>query len=239
MNNNIAINVKNLSKKYQLYETPKHRLIEALHPFRKKYHHDFWALRDVSFEVVSGSTIGILGRNGSGKSTLLQIICGILTPTQGEVKVNGRVSALLELGSGFNPEFTGRENAFMGGSIMGISRKEMDERFGEIASFADIGEFIDQPVRIYSSGMYIRLAFAVAINVDPDILIIDEALAVGDVKFQKKCLRRLEQLKNNKNLTTIFVTHSLAMMSNFVDKAILLNNGCIVDYGYPSEVAGL
>jgi ABC-type polysaccharide/polyol phosphate transport system ATPase subunit len=232
----IALSVKNLSKKFQLYETPKHRLKEALHPFRKKYHREFWALRDVSFEVKRGETLGIIGRNGAGKSTLLQIICGTMMPTQGEVYVNGRVSALLELGAGFNPEFTGTENVYMNGTIIGLSRKEMDERYQDIIDFADIGDFINQPVKVYSSGMYIRLAFAVAINVDPDILIIDEALAIGDYKFQNKCLKHLEQLKSKKDLTMIFVTHSLAMISNFTDKVISLNNGCIVDYGYPKEV---
>ncbi|TAN63041.1 ABC transporter ATP-binding protein, partial [bacterium] len=166
-----AISVKNLSKKFRIYSSPAEGLKEALHPFRKKYHKEFWALKDVSFDVKKGECVGIIGRNGSGKSTLLQILCGILQPTSGEVRVNGRISALLELGAGFNPQFTGRENVFLNGSINGISREEMETRFDEIANFADIGEFIEQPVKTYSSGMYVRLAFACAINVDPDILI--------------------------------------------------------------------
>jgi lipopolysaccharide transport system ATP-binding protein len=176
----IAISLKNISKKYRLFNSPQDRFWEALHPFNKKYHKEFWALKDVSFDVLKGQTVGIIGRNGSGKSTILQILCSILRPTSGEVTVNGRVSALLELGSGFNPEFTGRQNVMMKGMIMGFSEAEMRNRFPEIEAFADIGEFIDQPMKIYSSGMSVRLAFATAINVDPDILVIDEALAVGD-----------------------------------------------------------
>lgn len=175
--NDVTISVRNLSKSYKMYPTPKERLKELLHPFGKKYHQEFWALRDVSFEIKKGECIGILGRNGSGKSTLLQLLCGILQPTEGEIKTNGRISALLELGAGFSPQFTGRENVYMNGALMGFTKEEMDERLNAIAEFADIGEFIDQPVRTYSSGMFVRLAYACAVNVEPDILIVDEALA--------------------------------------------------------------
>lgn len=237
-NSNIAISVRNLSKKYQLYETPKQRLKEALHPFRKKYHHDFWALRDVSFEVKCGEILGIIGRNGSGKSTLLQIICGTLTPTQGDVNINGRVSALLELGAGFNPEFTGRDNVYMNAAIIGLSHQEIDARFEDITSFADIGDFIDQPVKIYSSGMYVRLAFAVAINVSPDILVIDEALSVGDVKFQRKCYSKIEEFRKS-GKTILFVSHSTDSIVTLCDRAILLDHGQLVEQGEPKYITNL
>ena len=196
MNKDIAISVKNITKTYKLYDSHADRVKEAFHPFRKKYHHTFNALSDVSFEVKKGETFGIIGRNGSGKSTLLQIICGILQTTSGSVEVNGRVSALLELGTGFNPEFTGRQNVYINGSILGLSHEEIEIRFDDIAAFADIGEFIDQPVKTYSSGMYVRLAFAVAISVEPDILIVDEALSVGDINFRNKCMKRIRALKD-------------------------------------------
>ena len=207
-----------------------------LHPFGKKYHQEFQALRDVSFEVKKGECIGILGRNGSGKSTLLQLLCGVLPPTEGTVKVNGRISALLELGAGFSPQFTGRENVYMNGAIMGFTKEEMDDRFDAIAGFADIGEFIDQPVRTYSSGMYVRLAFSVAINVDPDILIVDEALAVGDAKYQAKCFRKFEEFKK-KNKTILFVTHSTEQIVRHCDKAILINDGKKVSEGKPRDIS--
>jgi ABC-type polysaccharide/polyol phosphate transport system ATPase subunit len=234
-NPNIAISVKNLSKKYQLYDTLKHRLKEALHPFRKKYHNEFWALRDISFEIKRGETVGIIGRNGSGKSTLLQVICGILTPTSGETKVNGRVSALLELGAGFDPEFTGRENVYMNGAILGLSREEMNARLDDIAAFADIGDFLNQPVKTYSSGMYVRLAFACAINTSPDILIIDEALAVGDVFFQLKCFDKIKQIKEN-GITILFVSHDMSTISNLCERVALLENGHSLAIGKPKEV---
>ena len=233
--NTIAISAKNLSKRYQLYRSPKYRLKEALHPFRKKYHQSFWALRDVSFEVRRGETVGIIGRNGSGKSTLLQIICGTMTPTQGGVETNGRVSALLELGAGFNPEFTGKDNVYLNGAIMGLSRETMDERFEDIVSFADIGDFIDQPVKTYSSGMYVRLAFACAINIDPDILVIDEALSVGDAKFQHKCFNKfIEFQKAGK--TILFVSHSSDLIVKHCDYAILLEKGNVVEIGEPKSI---
>ena len=235
MEDSIAVSVKNVSKKFRLFGSPKDRLREALHPFKRKYHHEFWALKDISFEVPRGMTLGIIGRNGSGKSTLLQIICSVLRPTLGTVKVNGRISALLELGAGFNPEFTGRDNVLLNGALMGFSRGEMQERLPIIEAFADIGEFIDQPVKIYSSGMFVRLAFAAAINVDPDILIVDEALAVGDAKFQHKCYGKfLEFQKAGK--TIIFVTHDTNAVIKHCNRVILLEKGGIIQDGKPSEV---
>lgn len=225
-----AIVVKNLSKRYQLYQQPVDRLKEALHPFRKKYHQDFYVLNDVSFMIEKGHTVGIVGKNGSGKSTLLKIITGVLQPTQGNVHVNGKVSALLELGTGFNPEYTGRENVFFRGTLMGYSREQMKECLDDILAFADIGEFIDQPVKMYSSGMFVRLAFAVATMVSPDILIVDEALSVGDVRFQQKCLRRMEEFKE-KNKTILFVSHSTGMIEKFCDRAFWLHEGNIRDSG--------
>ncbi|HPH04166.1 MAG TPA: ABC transporter ATP-binding protein, partial [Spirochaetota bacterium] len=188
----IAISVEHVSKVYRLYDKPVDRLKESLHPLRKKYHRDFHALDDVSFEVKKGETVGIIGQNGSGKSTLLKIITGVLTPSCGQVRVNGRVSALLELGTGFNPELTGIENVYFSGTVMGYTREEMDVRLDEILAFADIGEFVRQPVKTYSSGMFVRLAFAVAIKSNPEIMIVDEALAVGDMNFQAKCMTALD-----------------------------------------------
>jgi teichoic acid transport system ATP-binding protein len=222
--NDIAISVKNLSKKYRLYDSPMHRLKEALNPFRKNYHRDFWALRDINLEIPKGTTFGIIGRNGAGKSTLLQIICGILQPTVGSVQVNGRISALLELGSGFNKQYTGRENVFMQGTIMGISRGEMEKRFDQIAKFAEIGQFIDQPVKTYSSGMYTRLGFAVAIHIDPEILIIDEALSVGDMAFQNKCYSKIKSFVSE-GKTALFVSHALPLVRLFCEKSLWIHSG--------------
>ena len=188
-----VISIRHLSKKYRLYDRSVDRLKESLHPFRKKYHRDFFALNDVSFDIKKGETVGIIGKNGSGKSTLLKIIAGVLTPSGGGAVVNGHVSALLELGIGFNPDLTGLENIYFSGTIMGFSRQEMDTKVDDIIAFADIGNFIHQPVKTYSSGMFVRLAFAMATNVDPDILIIDEALSVGDIFFQTKCYRKLDR----------------------------------------------
>ncbi len=229
-----AISVKSVSKKYKLYNSPKDRLKEAFHPRRKKYHKDFWALRDISFNVPKGTTIGIIGQNGCGKSTLLQIICGIVQPFSGHVNTNGRISALLELGAGFNPDFTGRQNVYMSGAVKGFTKKEMDERFDDIVSFADIGNFIEQPVKTYSSGMYVRLAFACAVNVDPDILVVDEALAVGDASFQRKCFERMKQLKAKK--TILYVSHAIPSVRLFCDQVIWLDKGHIVNIGHPIEV---
>lgn len=230
-----AIQVRGLSKKYRLFASPAERLKEALHPFRKRYHREFWALRDIDLTVAPGQTMGIIGRNGSGKSTLLQIICGVLQPTAGQVQVDGRVSALLELGAGFNPDFTGRENVYLNGAIMGYTREEMRDRMPLIEEFAGIGEFIDQPVKTYSSGMFVRLAFAAAINVDPDILVVDEALAVGDVKFQHKCYEQLHALRD-KGVTVLFVTHDTRIVSKHCKHAVLLDGGRIVAAGYPQDV---
>jgi lipopolysaccharide transport system ATP-binding protein len=232
---NTAILLKDVSKKYRLFNSTQDRLKEALHPFSKQYHREFWALDRVSLEIPWGKTIGILGRNGSGKSTLLQIIAGIMPPTSGEVIVNGRISALLELGAGFNPEFTGRENAIFQAQVMGQSNKKIEQTLLEIKSFADIGEFFDQPVKLYSSGMFLRLAFAAAINVDPDILIVDEALAVGDAKFQHKCFERIAAFQKM-GKTIIFVSHNTSLITNHCDRAILLENGGLITDGKPDDV---
>ena len=230
----IAISVKNLTKTYRIFGHPADRIKQALTLGRVRFHHEFTALQGVSFEIKKGEAVGIIGRNGSGKSTLLQLICGILKPTSGEVQVNGRISALLELGSGFNPEFTGRENVYFQGAVMGISREEMEGRFDDVAAFADIGEFIEQPVRTYSSGMYVRLAFAVNILSDPEIMIVDEALAVGDEKFQRKCFARLEKLKS-RGLSILFVSHSTALISELCEKVLFLDHGERLMYGAPLE----
>lgn len=218
-----------------MYSSPKDRLKELLHPFNKKYHKEFWALKNVNFEVKKGETIGIIGQNGSGKSTLLQLICRVLQPTFGHVEVNGKISALLELGSGFNPEFTGRENVYVQGAIQGFTREEIDKKFSEIVEFADIGEFLDQPLKTYSSGMMVRLAFSVATSVNPDILIIDEALAVGDAFFVQKCMRFLHEFK--KKGTIFFVSHDVNAVVNLTNKAILLDKGQITMFESPKTVS--
>ena len=232
----LAISIQNLSKKYRLYDRSVDRLKESLHPFRKKYHRDFFALNDVSFDIKKGETVGIIGKNGSGKSTLLKIIAGVLTPSGGGIVVNGHVSALLELGIGFNPDLTGLENIYFSGTIMGFSRQDMDAKVDDIMAFADIGNFIDQPVKTYSSGMFVRLAFAMATNVDPDILIIDEALSVGDIFFQAKCYRKFDQFQKM-GKTILFVTHSLENIIRFCDRGIVLDNGVkIIDADAKSAV---
>lgn len=231
----LAVKVKALTKSYKLYGSPKDRLKEAFHPFGKKLHHPFNALDNVNLEILRGSTTGIVGRNGSGKSTLLQCICGIVTPSNGEIEVNGKIAALLELGAGFNPEFSGRDNLYINGAILGLTEQEVDKRLDKILAFADIGEYIDQPVRAYSSGMYVRLAFAIAIHVDPEILIVDEALAVGDIHFQAKCFDRFHEFREQ-GVTVIFVTHDLNMVTRYCDQAYLLNQGKIVAQGNPREV---
>ncbi|UOA07595.1 ABC transporter ATP-binding protein [Methylobacter sp. S3L5C] len=230
-----AIIVKGISKKYRLFDNNQDRLKEALHPFSKHYHREFWALDDVSFEIPKGQTVGILGRNGSGKSTLLQIIAGIMQPTSGEVIVNGRISALLELGAGFNPEFTGRENVIFQAQVMGFSSKEIDKKLPEIEKFADIGEFFDQPVKIYSSGMFVRVAFAAATSIDPDILIIDEALAVGDARFQESCYARMHEFKKS-GKTILFVSHSVDAITALCDYAILLEKHRLYAAGEPKNI---
>lgn len=237
-----AIRVENLGKCYQVYANPKDRLRQAVMPrlrafgglTARQYYREFWALRGVSFEVAEGETVGIIGRNGSGKSTLLQMICGTLDPTEGTVETQGRVAALLELGAGFNPEFTGRENVFMNASVLGLEDEEIADRFDDIAAFADIGEFIEQPVKHYSSGMYARLAFAVAISVDAKILVVDEALSVGDEPFQRKCFVKIEQFKSQGG-SILFVSHSSGAIINHCDRAVLLNEGQSIYTGQPKR----
>ena len=227
--------VQNVSKLYRLYQHPSDRIRELV-PFQsKKLHHDFWALRDISFSVEKGETLSIVGPNGCGKSTLLQIICGILQPTSGRVVTTGRVAALLELGAGFNPEFTGRENVFLNGEIMGLSRGEIARALPSIAVFADIGEFLERPVKEYSSGMYVRLAFATAIHVEPEILVVDEALAVGDAVFANRCVRKFEELRERK-ITVLFVSHDLGLVKQLSHRAILLVGGHIHAQGEPNQV---
>jgi len=235
MANNIALKVSRVTKTFRLFSSHSERLKESLHPLRKKYHRPFEALSNVSFEVKRGETVGIIGRNGSGKSTLLQIICGILQPTAGSASVNGRVSAILELGAGFNPEFTGRENVFVNGAILGLRREEIESRLDGIASFADIGDFFDQPVKTYSSGMVVRLAFAVAVSVEPDILVVDEALAVGDEAFQRKCFSRIQTIRE-KGGTILFVSHSGSTVVEICDWAMLLDRGELLMVGEPKKV---
>lgn len=239
----VAIRVANLSKCYQIYADPRDRLKQSIYPrlqrlaglAAKQYHRDFWALRDVSFEVRRGETVGIVGKNGSGKSTLLHLIVGTHAPTSGEVEVNGRITALLELGSGFNPQFTGRENVFLNAAIWGLTRQQTAERFDEIAAFADIGDFIDQPVQTYSSGMFLRLAFAVQVCLDPDILVVDEALAVGDAYFVHRCFHRIRQMKEA-GKTILFVSHDTASVNNLCDRAIWISEGRVRLDGFPEEV---
>jgi teichoic acid transport system ATP-binding protein len=234
----IAVKVENISKVYKLYDKPVDRLKESLHPLRKKYSRDFYALKNVSFQVNKGETVGIIGKNGSGKSTVLKIISGVLSSTSGKVTTNGRISSLLELGAGFNPEMTGIENIYLNGTIMGYSKEDMDKKLDSILSFADIGDFVYQPVKIYSSGMFARLAFAVAINVDPDILIVDEALSVGDIAFQAKCYRKFNDFKES-GKTILFVTHAMDSILKYCDRAILLNHGKIIADNKPKEVVDI
>lgn len=243
MSSEIAIKVEKLSKCYEIYEQPHDRLKQFVLPRMQQligrppsqFYREFWALKDVSFELRKGESVGILGRNGSGKSTLLQIICGTLNPSGGSLAVSGRVAALLELGSGFNPEFTGRENVFLNATILGLSREEIDARYDQIAAFADIGEFIDRPVKTYSSGMVVRLAFAVASCVDPEILLVDEALAVGDAEFQAKCFRRFQELRQ-RGVTVVLVTHDIGSVVQLCNRAVILHNGELVASGLPKEM---
>ena len=230
----VAIRVENLSKSYLIYDKPEHRLWQGLFRGRKQFFREFWALKDVSFEVRRGETVGIVGRNGSGKSTLLQLICGTLTPTTGVARVHGRVGVLLELGAGFNPEFTGRENVFLNGVLLGLTREEIEARFDSIVAFADIGDFVDQPVKTYSSGMYVRLAFAVIANIEADILVIDEALAVGDAFFTQKCMRFLRDFQSRG--TILFVSHDTGAVLSLCEKALLMKGGVIVAEGPAKEV---
>jgi len=230
-----AVEFQGVSKSYAIYDAPGDRLKELLSFNRLKRHKDFWAIHDVSFEVARGETFCIVGENGSGKSTLLQMVAGILHPTSGTVTVNGRVSALLELGAGFNPEFTGRDNVYLNGSILGLTTRQIDERYDEIARFAEIGDFLNQPVKTYSSGMVVRLAFAVAINVDPEILLVDEALAVGDIYFRQRCMRKVHELRT-RGITILFVSHAVSDVKAIGDRALWLDGGRLVELGEPDKV---
>lgn len=246
MSSNIAIRVTNLSKRYEIYATPRDRLKQFFLPRLQRiagnqpmqYFKDFWALKDISFDIKKGETVGIIGRNGSGKSTLLQLICGTLNPTSGNIQVNGRIAALLELGSGFNHEFTGRENIYMSCTLLGMTQQEINNRFDEIAAFADIGDFLEQPVKTYSSGMFVRLAFAVNIMSRPDIMVVDEALAVGDMNFQAKCMTALNRIKNNGS-TILFVSHDVGAVKSLCSRGIYLEKGAIKSIGNAPEVAEL
>jgi lipopolysaccharide transport system ATP-binding protein len=229
-----AIRVENLSKRYRIYNRPWDKLREIVRLGGAVKHHEFWALENISFHVEPGQTIAVIGQNGSGKSTLLQILAGIMRQTRGECYVAGKISALLELGSGFNPEFTGRENVFMNGAILGFDERQMKDRFEAVAQFAEIGSFMEQPVKTYSSGMFMRLAFAVAVNVDPDVLLVDEALAVGDLVFQHRCMHRMNRLREG-GKTIVLATHDLTAVTKFCDRAILLDGGTLLVDGKPDE----
>lgn len=231
----LAISVRNLTKTYRLFGHSGDRIKQFLSFGLKRYHSEFTAIKDVSFDIRKGEAVGIIGRNGSGKSTLLQLVCRILKPTSGTVRVNGRISALLELGAGFNPEFTGRENVYFQGALMGFTRAQMDDRFDDIDAFADIGQFIDQPVRTYSSGMFVRLAFSVATAADPDVLIVDEALSVGDVAFQHKCGKRIQEL-TDAGMTLLVVSHDRVTISALCNRCILMDQGALTLNSQPSDV---
>ncbi|OAB41817.1 ABC transporter ATP-binding protein [Paenibacillus antarcticus] len=232
------IEIKDVVKSYKLYDKPLDRLKEAISPTHKMYHKEFIALNGISFNVEKGDALGILGKNGSGKSTLLKLITGVLSPSSGSIQVKGKISAILELGAGFNPEYSGKENVYLNGLMMGFTREEIDNKMNNIIEFADIGEFIEQPVKIYSSGMFARLAFAVSINVEPEILIVDEALAVGDVRFQTKCIDKMKELKS-KGTTILFVSHATEQVKRFCNKAVWLKDGVVQASGESSEIADL
>ncbi len=233
---NPPITLRNVSKAYKLYQAPRDRLKEALHPFGKKYHDDFFAIKELSLSVNRGEMLGVLGKNGSGKSTLLKLIARVLIPSSGTIDVHGTISALLELGAGFNPQFTGLQNIYFYGTILGFTREQMDAKLESILEFADIGDFIHQPIKMYSSGMRARLSFAVATEIDPDILIIDEVLAVGDMRFASKCLRRMHEIKDKKK-TVIFVTHDVSKVAVFCDRAVWLKDGQIAAIGNAKEIS--
>jgi lipopolysaccharide transport system ATP-binding protein len=230
MSSEYAIRARHLGKSYQVYQRPGDRLKQFIWRGRRRFYREFWALRDVSFDVAPGTTVGIIGRNGSGKSTLLQLVCGTLSPTTGSVELHGRVAALLELGAGFNTEFTGRENVFIYGAVLGLNEQEIKDRYDKILAFADIGTFIDMPVKTYSSGMFVRLAFSVAINVDPDVLIIDEALAVGDARFQQRCMAKLRQLQQ-RGVSVLFVSHDVEAVKRLCQHVLILHDGEVVNRG--------
>ncbi len=235
MSEDTAIKLEGVCKTYKLFDKPSYRILEAFYPGKKKFHKPFNALEDISFAVKRGEFIGIIGKNGSGKSTLLQLICGIIPPSKGILEVNGRISALLELGAGFNPEFTGRQNVYLNATILGFTREEIDEKFEAIVTFADIGDFIDRPIKMYSSGMVMRLAFAVQANVEPDILVVDEALSVGDSYFQAKCTRLMSQLKE-RGVTILYVTHDITSVPLLCNRAIYLEKGSIKSIGTALDV---
>jgi ABC transporter, ATP-binding protein len=238
MEKNLAISVQDVTKIYRLYDKPIDRLLEAMSITKKTYHKKFFALDKISFEIEKGTTVGIIGTNGSGKSTILKIITGVLNPSSGKVEVDGNISALLELGAGFNMDYTGIENIYMNGTMMGFSREEMEKKLPEILEFADIGDFVHQPVKTYSSGMFVRLAFALAINVEPEILIVDEALSVGDVFFQSKCYKKMDEIRQ-KGTTILMVTHDMGSVIKYCDKVILLNKGSFVAEGNAGEIVDL
>lgn len=231
----LAVEFHGVSKSYPIYDAPGDRFKELLVFNRRQFHRNFWALHEISFTVRRGETFCIIGENGSGKSTLLQLVAGILNPTEGAVGVHGRVSALLELGAGFNPEFTGRDNVYLNGSILGLTTRQIDERYKEIEAFAEIGDFINQPVKTYSSGMVVRLAFAVAINVDPEILLVDEALAVGDIYFRQRCMRKVHELRS-RGITILFVSHAIGDVKAIGDRTLWLDRGRVVDVGETDRV---
>ncbi len=234
-----AIIIQNVTKKYKLYSQPIDRLKEALHPLNKSYHHDFLANNDITFSIKKGEVVGIIGKNGSGKSTLLKMITGVVTPSSGTIEVHGKITAMLELGAGFNPELTGLENLYMSGAISGFSHQEMEAKIADIVTFADIGEFIHQPLKTYSSGMKARLGFAFAIHSEPEILIIDEALSVGDVAFQRKCYARIEDMCKDEGITVLFVSHSGSVIKQLCSRAIMLLGGQKVLDGTPKDVVNL
>lgn len=235
MSYDYVLSVNNVSKCFNIYKKPSHRLFQMLLKSRKKLHEEFWALKNINFDITRGQSVGIMGRNGAGKSTLLQIICGTLNPSFGDVKINGKVAALLELGAGFNPEFSGRDNVYLCASLYGMSQSQVEARYQSIADFADIGDFINQPVKTYSSGMYVRLAFAVIAHVDADILIIDEALAVGDALFTQKCMRFLREFK--KTGVLLFVSHDITTVKNLCEKALWLESGEVREFGTAKSVS--
>jgi len=238
MTNDIAIKVINLTKVYHLYDKPQDRLKEALNPFKKSYHHDFYAVNDISFEIKKGETVGVIGKNGAGKSTLLKIITGVLNPTSGSIQVNGKIASLLELGAGFNPEMTGHENIYLTGTLMGFSKEDMDTKVNAILEFADIGEFIEQAVKTYSSGMFVRLAFAVNLISKPEIMIVDEALSVGDMNFQAKCMTALTRLQES-GTTILFVSHDIGLVKSLCSRGIYLEHGKIHALGDAPDISEL
>lgn len=238
MKKQVAIKAENLTKVYKIFEKPIDRIKESINPFHKRYSKDFYALKEISFSLNCGDTLGIIGKNGAGKSTLLKLITGVLTPTSGMLQVKGKIASLLELGAGFNPEMTGIENVYLSGTVMGYNKRQMDEKLQDIIEFADIGDFIYQPVKMYSSGMFARLAFSVNAHIKPDILIVDEALSVGDIEFQSKCYRKFNELRE-KGITILFVTHDINAILKFCNVAFLMDKGKIVGSGTAKDIVDL